>query len=85
MFNCEQVLAELASYLDDEVVAEIRQELEHHLAECKTCSVIYDSTRKTIRVVTDSGSFEIPEEVSARMTKRIMAKVRETSPPESKP
>ena len=34
--------------------------LEHHLAECRTCQVLYDSTRKTIRIVTDAGAGSCP-------------------------
>ncbi len=82
MYNCEQVLAELASYLDDEIVAELRRELELHLAECKMCRVIYDSTRKTINVVTESGSFELPTDVSERLTRKIMADVRKSLSPD---
>ena len=79
MFNCNQVLAELANYLDDHLAAEVRRELEIHLSECVTCRAIYDSTRKTIRIVTESGSFELPESVSARILERIKTKVRQKS------
>lgn len=76
MYSCEQVIAELASYVDEQVTAELRRELERHLAQCHTCRVIYDSTRKTLRIVTESHSFELPEGVSARLMTKIMAQVR---------
>ena len=76
MYSCSEVLAELSNYLDDEVTAEIRRELEQHVSHCRTCQVIYDSTRKTLRIVTESQSFELPEDVSMRVTKSIMNKVR---------
>lgn len=79
MFNCSQVIAELANYLDDQVAAEIRRELEIHLAECHTCRALFDSTRKTITIVTESHSFELPESVSARILERIKTKVRQKS------
>lgn len=75
MFNCNQVLAELANYLDDHLAAEIRRELEIHLAECVTCRAIYDSTRKTIRIVTESRSFDLPENISAQIVEKVMSKV----------
>jgi hypothetical protein len=53
------------------VAAEARRALEQHLAECRTCEVLYDSTRKTIRIVTDAGTYELPGEVSRRLTERI--------------
>ena len=76
MYSCSEVLAELSNYLDDEVTAEIRRELEQHVSHCRTCQAIYDSTRKTLRIVTESRSFELPEDVSVRVRKSIMDKVR---------
>jgi anti-sigma factor RsiW len=70
------VVAELAGYLDDQVTAELRQELQRHLAQCHTCRVIYDSTRKTLQIVTESRSFELSEGVSARLMTNIMSRVR---------
>ena len=84
MYSCDQVIAELASYVDDQVTAELRRELERHLAHCHTCRVIYDSTRKTLRIVTESRSFELPESVSARLMTKIMAGVRPRRVPEHK-
>lgn len=81
MFNCNQVIAELANYLDDQIAAEIRRELEFHLAQCQTCRALLDSTRKTITIVTESRSFELPESVSARILERIKAKVRQGRKP----
>jgi hypothetical protein len=69
-------MAELANFLDDQVAAEIRRELEIHLAHCRTCQALYDSARKTLTIVTESHSFELPEEVSSRILERIMSKVR---------
>jgi anti-sigma factor RsiW len=77
VYSCDQVLAELAEYMDDQVAAEIRRELEIHLAQCQTCRALYDSARKTLTLVTDSRSFELPEDISARILEKIMKKVRQ--------
>jgi anti-sigma factor RsiW len=77
VFNCNQVIAELANYLDDQIAAEIRRELDVHLAECQTCRALFDSTRKTITIVTESRSFELPESVSARILERIKTRMRQ--------
>ena len=77
MYSCDQVMAELADYLDGQVAAEIRRELELHLAHCRTCQALYDSARKTLTIVTESRSFELPEEISTWILERIMAKVRQ--------
>ena len=76
MIRCDEFITELGSLLDDEVAAEIRQQLESHLAHCRTCQVLYDSTRKTLRIVTESGSFDYPHPISEPMVERIMSRIR---------
>ena len=82
MFSCDDVRAALGDYIDGDVSPDIRRELERHLAECRTCQVLYDTTRKTLRIVTDVGSFEVPEAISERLIKRIMSGLT-ASPPDS--
>jgi predicted anti-sigma-YlaC factor YlaD len=76
MFKCEDVLGELSAYLDDELTVDIRKQIETHMEHCRTCRAVYDSTRKTLRIVTDSGSFELSREVSDRVANGIRAKIR---------
>ena len=76
MFSCEDVLAELSDYLDDELSDSLRKQVEAHMSHCRTCSAVYDSTRKTLRIVTESGSFELSEDVSSRVASSIRAKIR---------
>jgi anti-sigma factor (TIGR02949 family) len=86
VFSCENVRAALSDYVDGDVSPELRRELERHLADCRTCQVLYDTTRKTLHIVTNVGSFEVPEEASERLVKRIMRKLTadgSTPPPRS--
>ena len=76
MITCEEFLAEIADYFENEVSPEVRKELELHLSQCRACHVLYDSTRKTIKIVTESSSFELPESVSDPIIDRVMAKLR---------
>jgi predicted anti-sigma-YlaC factor YlaD len=76
VITCDELIAALTSYLDDEASARVRADVEAHIGRCRTCRVLYDTTRRTLRVVTDSGSFELPEEVSARVVERIAGAVR---------
>lgn len=77
MISCADFMAAIGDYLDGEVAAEVRVQLEAHLSHCTTCQVVYDSARKTIRVLTDSGSFDLPETATKPIAEKIMAKVRE--------
>ena len=80
MFNCEDVLAELSNYIDDALTQEIRKQIEAHMEHCRTCRAVYDSTRQTLRIITDSGSFELSEDVSNRVAANIRAKIRARQP-----
>jgi hypothetical protein len=76
MISCQDFITELGNLLDNELAAEIREQLEAHLAHCNTCQVLYDSTRQTLRIVTDSGSFEYPGPISEPLVTKIMDRIR---------
>jgi len=76
MFRCEDVVAGLSDYLDNELAESLRKQVEEHMVHCQTCRAVYDSTRKTLRIVTESGSFELSEDVSARVAASIREKIR---------
>ena len=76
MISCADFMAAIGDYLEGDVAAEIRLQLEAHLSHCSTCEVVYDSARKTVRVLTDSGSFDLPEAAAKPITEKIMAQVR---------
>ena len=71
MINCSQIIAQLSDYLDGEVSPETRQMVENHLAKCHRCSLVYSTTRQTLRIVTDSGAFAIPVAVGTRLHTRV--------------
>ena len=76
MITCEEFFAEFGDYLEEQVSPEVRQELELHLSQCRACHVLYDSTRKTVRIVSESNSFELPQDVFDPIIDRVMAKLR---------
>jgi hypothetical protein len=76
MLTCADFLAEFGDYLEDAVSSNLRAELEAHLHECKTCQVIVDSTRKTIRIVTDSGCFALPADKVDLIVRDVMSRIR---------
>jgi len=76
MFSCAEFLAEFGDYLDGMATPELRAHLEEHLHECKTCQVIVDSTRKTIKIVTDHDTFTLSTGDVDPMVSEVMARVR---------
>jgi hypothetical protein len=79
MITCEEFFAEFADYMENHVSPEVRQELELHLSQCRVCHVLYDSSRKTVKMVSESNSFELPQDVVDPIIDRVMAKLRTKS------
>lgn len=71
MMDCKEVLANLSNYVDGEVSAELRVALEEHIAKCRRCRVVFDTTRKALKIVLDVEPFEVPLAVSARLYARL--------------
>jgi hypothetical protein len=83
MISCQYFISELGNLLDDDIASEIREQLEAHLAHCNTCQVLYDSTRKRLRIVTESGSFEYPEPIAEPLVSKVMDRVRGACEPDN--
>jgi len=77
MLSCAEFLEEFGDYLEEVTSPEIRARLEEHLHECQTCRVIVDSTRKTIRIVTESDSFTLSCDKVEPIVKDVMARIRD--------
>ena len=71
-------MAEIGNYLDGDAASEVRLQVEQHLAHCATCQVVVDSSRKSIRIVTESGSFDLPDPLLKPIAKEIMNRIRES-------
>ena len=69
--DCKEVLANLSCYIDGEGSDELRRALEEHISRCRRCRVVFDSTGKMLKIVTDADPFEVPLSVSARLYTRL--------------
>ena len=69
--SCREVIRELSNFIDQGVGAELRAQIEEHLAKCRHCSAIYDGTRNVIRLVADDRVFELPAGFSQRLRKLL--------------
>ena len=85
MITCTDFIREIGNYLEGDVGSQVRRQLEEHLSHCQTCTVLVDSARKTVQIVTDAGSFELPESAFRSVTAQIMARIRESAPKETLP
>lgn len=54
--TCEQLVTYLSDYLEDALDTELTKAAEQHLATCKNCRVVLDSTQKTIYLYKQHGA-----------------------------
>lgn len=71
MITCEEVLRELSNFLDGEVSATLRAEIEEHLNSCHNCTVLLDTTRKTLALVGEAYFVELPVGLTERLLERL--------------
>lgn len=71
MITCEEVLRELSNFLDGEVSPALRAEIEEHLSACHNCTVLFDTTRKTLTLVSDTYFVELPVGLTERVLQRL--------------
>jgi len=80
MMDCRDVLANLSCYVDGDGSTELRNALEGHMAHCRPCRVVFDTTEKTLRIVLDVEPFGVPLSVSARLYTKLEKLLAEESP-----
>lgn len=59
--NCEELIKYLSEYIDNDLSEELRADAQQHLATCHNCSVVLDTTRKTILLYRMHGEHELAE------------------------
>ena len=78
MLTCKEFLGWLNEYLDETAAAEVRQQVEAHITSCPNCWVIFDTTKKTLKVYKGMEPQTLPPEVNNRLMevlqKRMAAK-----------
>ena len=74
--TCAQFLEDLNDYLDEALDGAMRAALERHLSNCPDCRVIWDTTRKTVRVFKGLEPYSIPPQLESRLLAAIARKAR---------
>lgn len=85
MIRCKEFLAQVSELIDREkedgldlsVDASWYQAMREHAQQCRNCSVIYETTKQTIRLVGDESIFELPAEVSQRVHAALERRISE--------
>ena len=71
VLNCKHVWNEISNYIDGTVPPELRDSIEQHLASCRHCAAVLDSTRNILYLIADERTFALPVGYSERLHLRL--------------
>jgi hypothetical protein len=69
--NCEDVWREISNYIEGEVDAGLRSQMEEHFKGCKRCASVLAGTRNVVQLYGDERMLEVPAGFSRRLEKRL--------------
>ena len=75
VLDCQHVWDQISNYIEGEVPAELREAIDEHLAHCRHCAAVLDSTRNILYLIADDRTFELPAGYSARLHERLQAEI----------
>ena len=76
--NCTSAIHEISSYIDGELEASVRIELEEHLQECKGCAIVVRQTQLTVEIFCNDKPVELPSEVRSRLHETLKRKIHKS-------
>lgn len=65
--TCQEVLDQLADYLDDSAHAELVGAVDRHIGSCRHCRVEVDSLRLTVMFYRREERIELPPALAAKL------------------
>ena len=71
VLDCKHVWDQISNYIDGTVPQELRDAVETHLAHCRHCAAVLDSTRNILVLIADDRTFELPIGYSERLHARL--------------
>ena len=76
--DCKHVWQHISAYIEGDVDAALRAEIDLHLETCEICSAVLDSTRNVVILMADERVFELPAGFSRRLHERIDQELERT-------
>lgn len=69
--NCETVWREISNYIDEEVTADLRADMEAHFAQCRHCTSVLEGVRNVVELYGDERMMEMPLGFGHRLHRRL--------------
>jgi anti-sigma factor RsiW len=71
VLDCKHVWDQISNYIDGSVPLELRDAIEEHLAHCRHCAAVLDSTRNILVLIADDRTYELPIGYSERLHAKL--------------
>ncbi len=78
--DCKHVWQHISAYIDGDVEAALRAQIDKHLETCEICSAVLDSTRNVVVLIADERVFELPAGFSQRLHDRLEKEMETAGP-----
>jgi anti-sigma factor RsiW len=75
VLSCQEVWRAVSDYIDGNIAPDVRRRMEAHLAQCRHCAALVDSTRNLVVLIADERVFTLPAGFSERLRRRINAEI----------
>jgi anti-sigma factor RsiW len=69
--TCEEVLANISSYLDGELEMTACEAIDRHCLGCPSCAVLVNGLRETVGLCRQAGTVPLPDAVRERARRRV--------------
>jgi hypothetical protein len=79
--TCEELLAALGDYVDDELDLGLCEAFRRHLSDCHPCEVVVDNVRQTITLYRRGQPVELPAELHGHLWQMLRARWEAEFPP----
>lgn len=73
--DCRRIWQEISNYIEDDLSPAMREELERHLAHCRHCAALVDSTHNLLVLLADERRFELPQGLSSRLRQKLVTEI----------
>jgi anti-sigma factor RsiW len=77
--NCKGVIRKLSGYIDGDLTAAVKLELEQHLHRCQDCSLVVNQTKMTVEIFCDSEPVDLPTDVRSRLHDALRRRMRRSA------
>ena len=78
--DCKHVWREISNYIDGDLDPSVRARMEKHLAHCRHCAAILDSTHNIVYLIADEHTFTLPSGFGERLRARLESELEKSGP-----